>query len=133
MSRSGYDDDCDGRELAMWRGAVMSALRGKRGQRFLRELAAKMDAMEEKALIAESFHDTEEGGFCTLGVIGAARGVDMKGFISLEREEVAEIMYENDEGGPWRAPETPEVRWQRMRNWVQRQIKTTEQEPSCKP
>ncbi|TAL82050.1 MAG: hypothetical protein EPN62_05700 [Candidimonas sp.] len=144
MSRSGYNDDCDERELAMWRGAVTSALRGKRGQQFLRELATTMDAMEEKALIAESFHDTEDGGFCTLGTVGAARKVDMKDFIDLAREEVgevfgiapamaAEIMYENDEGGPWGSPETPEARWQRMRNWVQSQITPTPQEPPCKP
>jgi len=40
MSRSGYSDDCEGSELAMWRGQVASAKRGKRGQRFFRELVA---------------------------------------------------------------------------------------------
>ena len=34
MSRSGYTDECDGWELVRWRGAVNSAIRGKRGQAF---------------------------------------------------------------------------------------------------
>lgn len=139
MSRSGYSDECeDDWALICWRGAVTSALRGTRGQQFLRELANALDAMPEKVLIAESFHDTEDGGFCTLGTVGAARGIDMKDFIDLERNEVgeifgiapamaAEIMFENDEGGPW-SGETPNQRWQRMRNWVQSQIRPIPQE-----
>lgn len=35
MSRSGYSDDCYGWELICWRGAVNSAIKGKRGQSFL--------------------------------------------------------------------------------------------------
>jgi hypothetical protein len=45
MSRSGYSDDCSGRELVLWRGAVASALRGRRGQAFLRELVDALDAV----------------------------------------------------------------------------------------
>ena len=52
MSRSGYSDDCSGRELNLWRGAVESAIRGKRGQAFLREMLVALDAMPEKRLIA---------------------------------------------------------------------------------
>ncbi len=39
MSRSGYQDDCEG--LNLYRGTVRRAIRGKRGQAFLRELADK--------------------------------------------------------------------------------------------
>lgn len=54
MSRSGYSDDYDGDnwDLIRWRGAVTSAIRGKRGQAFLREALAALDAMPEKQLIA---------------------------------------------------------------------------------
>ena len=38
MSRSGYCDELEQSELAMWRGQVASAIRGKRGQAFLVEL-----------------------------------------------------------------------------------------------
>jgi hypothetical protein len=43
MSRSGYVDDVDQKDLAMYRGAVASAIRGKRGQALLREMREAMD------------------------------------------------------------------------------------------
>lgn len=111
MSRSGYidDGDCDD-VLAMgrWQGQVASAIRGKRGQTALRELAAAMDAMPAKVLAADSLV-TADGEFCTLGVLGQARGLDMapidpddwdavaKAF-NLAPAMVREIVYENDEG-----------------------------------
>ena len=66
MSRSGYSDDCDTWPLICWRGAVASALRGKRGQQFLIELRDALDAMPEKRLIAEQLQDGT-GCHCTLG------------------------------------------------------------------
>lgn len=55
MSRSGYtDDDDDPLATGRWRAQVRSAIRGKRGQAFLRELIAALDAMPEKALITEN-------------------------------------------------------------------------------
>jgi hypothetical protein len=136
MSRSGYSDDCQGRELNLWRGAVNSAIRGKRGQAFLREALAALDAMPEKRLIPDSLHEPASGEFCTLGVVGAARGMDMKPLEYSERDGVAqafdisealaaEIMFENDEHTSyayWKNPETPEQRWSRMRAWVANQI-----------
>lgn len=53
MSRSGYSDDDDddgGSRLNLWRGAVERAIKGKRGQAFLRELGAALDAMPDKRL-----------------------------------------------------------------------------------
>lgn len=131
MSRSGYNDDCGGWELIRWRGAVASAIRGHRGQQFLRELAAAMDAMPEQRLGAHSLQ-TAEGEYCTLGVVGAARGITMTSVDDWDRLDVAdalsiapalaaEIMHMNDEAGPWHG-ETPEQRWQRMREWVGEQI-----------
>lgn len=107
MNRSGYSDDCDGWDLIRWRGAVMSALRGKRGQSALREIAAALDALPAKELAAESLV-TEEGEFCTLGALGHARGMDMSSIDPEDRQAVAEafgiaeamaaeIMFVNDE------------------------------------
>ncbi len=76
MSRSGYHEDIDNWQLIMWRGRVASAIRGKRGQGLLKELLAALDAMPEKELHRGSFA-TPEGEFCTLGVLGAARGTKM--------------------------------------------------------
>lgn len=127
MSRSGYCDDCDDDYLAIgrWRAMVKSAIRGRRGQKFLRDTIAALDAMPEKRLIAEELRD--DGEVCTLGAVLIARGADPDGFDPEEHGLLAkeldiapclvqEVEYENDEGA-WR--ETPEQRWQRMRKWVE--------------
>lgn len=130
MSRSGYSDDCGGWDLICWRGAVKSALKGKRGQAFLIELRDAMDAMPAKRLIADSLE--AEGEFCTIGVVGAKRGVDMAALDPDDRDAVgeafgispamaSEIVFMNDEGS-WQA-EAPEQRWVRMRKWVESNIK----------
>ncbi len=130
MSRSGYSDDCGGWGLVCWRGAVKSVLSGKRGQSFLVELRDALDAMPDKRLIADSLQ--AEGEFCTIGVVGAKRGVDMTSLDPDDREAVgeafgispamaSEIVFMNDEGS-WQK-ETPEQRWVRMRKWVESNIK----------
>lgn len=110
MSRSGYSDDFgddDPLALGRWRAAVKSAINGKRGQAALRETLAALDAMPEKALIGESLV-TADGEFCTLGVLGAARGLQMTGVDPEDADAVAEIfeiapamvreiVFENDE------------------------------------
>lgn len=141
MSRSGYSDDCGGWDLICWRGAVKSALKGKRGQAFLIELRDAMDAMPDKRLVTDTLE--ADGQFCTLGVLGAKRGLDMARIDSHCRESVsqafgiakamaAEIVFENDErDGKYELQadgryklihETPERRWLRMRKWVDSHI-----------
>ena len=132
MSRSGYHDDFENWSLIRWRGAVASATRGAKGQRLLTDLAAAMDAMPVKRLIPDSLI-TADGEFCTLGVLGQARGIDIKALDADDFDSVAqafgvapalarEIVFENDEGS-WNT-ETPEQRWQRMREWVRQNTKT---------
>src|ERR1700675_4829762 len=99
MSRSGYTDEMDDQwALICWRGAVASAIRGKRGQAFLREMLTALDAMPEKQLIYEELeiqksmshwgiHDT--GEVCALGSVGKARGIDMSELDPYDRETVA--------------------------------------------
>ena len=110
MSRSGYVDDCDydgNWSFICFRGAVTSAINGKRGQALLKEIAAAMDAMPVKTLAAESLVNVD-GEFCTLGVLGNVRGLDMKSVDPEDWDAVAklfgiapamvrEIVYENDE------------------------------------
>lgn len=146
MSRSGYSDDCGGWDLIRWRGAVNSAIRGARGQRLLRELAAAMDAMPVKELVADEFQG--DGCFCALGVVGAARGLDLSALDIEDREGVAqafgvatalaaEIMDVNDNSGNYwgRYPvgivtaeemrlaerRDREKRWHDVRAWVAQQ------------
>jgi len=142
MSRHGYTDDGDDPlATGRYQAQVASAIRGKRGQAFLRELAAAMDAMPVKVLIAEELIN-EEGDCCAIGVVCKSRGLDVSNVDPEEPTEVgslvgiahqlaAEIEYENDdyyhferdENGNWhRVEETPEQRWVRMRKWVELKI-----------
>lgn len=108
MSRSGYSDDCDDEwALIRWRGAVASAIRGKRGQAMLREMVLALDALPEKRLAAGELV-TEGGDCCALGAVGLSRGLDMAPIdphdldsvaeaFNLTNALVAEIAYHNDE------------------------------------
>lgn len=127
MSRSGYSDDCE--NVAMWRGAVASALRGRRGQAFLKEMLAAFDALPAPRLIENDL--AREGEVCAIGAVGKARGIDMSRIDPEDHDTVAcsfdiahamacEIMYMNDEF-EWKK-ETPEERFSRMRKWVAAQI-----------
>jgi len=131
MSRSGYSDDCTDWSLICWRGAVKSAIRGKRGQEFLREMIAALDAMPEKALVVGSLQ-TEEGDVCAMGAVALKRGLDVKDVDPEDREQVAEtfgiaramaaeIAYENDEDFCW-PKESPQQRWVRMRKWAEENL-----------
>lgn len=125
MSRSGYVEDCDNLEL--YRAAVDRALRGKRGQSFLRELVAALDVMPEKVLIAGELINGA-GGCCAIGVVCKARRMerieDIDYFdpdsvaraIGVAGSMAAEIEYMNDEEGS--VCETPAQRWVRMRKWA---------------
>lgn len=136
MSRSGYNDyDGDYSEIMTinWRGAVASAMRGKRGQAFLKEMLAAFDAMSEKRLIKNDLE--KEGAVCALGAVGVARKIDMSvadphdyttiaSTFGIASAMAQEIMYYNDEvHWPNDRNETPEQRFIRMRAWIAAQIK----------
>jgi hypothetical protein len=138
MSRSGYSDDCEGLEL--YRGAVASAIRGKRGQAFLKEMLAALDALPEKRLIAGSLIDGSQ--VCAIGSVGLARGMNHMRWLDPEDPEqiaaafniapalVREVEFENDDD--WGVftdhrrlesdTERERQRFERVRAWVLRQI-----------
>ena len=138
MSRSGYSYDFSEWDRIRWRGAVESALRGRRGQAFLVEMRAALDAMPEKRLIEDALV-TPDGQVCAIGSVFKARGTDVSDLDPDDYEQVAkasgladamvrEIAHENDECYYGR-PETPEARWLRMRAWVDKQIAASEPLP----
>ena len=128
MSRSGYCDywEADQWEMIRWRGAVESALRGKRGQAFLREMIDALDDLPEKKLIAHELV-TPDGECCALGAVALRRGLDVSGIDPEEREQVAglfgiaeamaaEVMFLNDDMSEGH-------RWRWMRDWAERNIR----------
>lgn len=130
MSRSGYSDDCEGVQL--WRANVERAIHGRAGQSFFMELLAALDALPHKRLIPHELVDGSE--CCALGAVALARGMDVTKIDESEPEEVAaafgiramlaqEITYMNDE---YQRLNTPEERWQRIRNWVVSNLDATQ-------
>ncbi len=146
MSRAGYSDDLDEGDLARWRGAVTSAIKGKRGQAFLRELEAAMVALPEKSIIGGAF--AYEGQVCALGTVtlqrklsgGATRaeaiaqimeewpsdpdeyaeecGDDAAREFNIAQAMAREIMYVNDESYSSKGPD----RYAEVLKWVRAQI-----------
>ena len=135
MSRSGYNNDNieDPWRWIMWRGAVASAIRGARGQAFLRELIDTLDAMPKKTLVVGELQ--ADGEFCALGVVGQARGIDLTTLdtenwrqisdtFDIARPLAREIMFENDEGSCWRDAQGTD-RWAHMRRWAESKLNKT--------
>jgi hypothetical protein len=115
-----------------WRGAVASCIRGKRGQAFLRELLAALDAIESQRLIGESL-ENEHGEVCALGAVGRARGLDLSevdyedheavaNFFGIAEKLAQEIMWVNDEWVHRNNVPGMTERYRRVREWVLDQI-----------
>ena len=144
MSRSGYtDDEAYSGQFAMWRGAVNSAIKGRRGQAFLKEMLAALDAMPVKRLVDDELEKTdmipcshwgmfEAHSVCAIGAVGVARGIDMSkidahdpdtvaGKFGIARALACEIVYMNDELASGKN-ETPEARFVRMRRWIESEL-----------
>lgn len=134
MSRSGYSDEIGHIwSWICWRGAVTSAIRGKHGQAFLREMAAVLDAMPVKELAAHELVE-EDGSVCALGAVGVSRGIPNLAEIDAHDERAVaeafgipralacEIMYVNDEMPKWLNMSSAS-RWLCVREWVEQQLR----------
>lgn len=145
MSRSGYGYDVSTWDQIRWNGALKSAIRGKRGQAFFREMLAALDALPVKEL-EEGLFLRETGECCAMGAVARSRfsgdpeqikeiveadddwypldGNDAADILDIPRTLACHIAYENDEGGPWNdgRAETSAERFARMRAWVVGQI-----------
>lgn len=115
-------------------------MRGQRGDAFLHEMLAALDALPVKEL--ESSALIYEGRACVLGAVALSRKIDaeklepfndpncgpvagdMAELFGIPRALAAEVMHENDEG-TW-GTETPEARFKRMRAWIVAQIEANE-------
>lgn len=123
MSRSGLheDDYYDPLTYGRWRAQVRSATRGKRGQSFLKDMLAALDAMPDKRLIAGELvfdgspefpwpYELEDiivggdqlvkgngetvrvGDVCALGSLCVRRGLDMSKFSQGDPEFIADAV-----------------------------------------
>lgn len=72
------DEDRPG-QFALWQANCDRSIRGKVGQRELRELKAALLALPEKRLIHGALED-EEGGVCAIAAYGKRKGVDLSKF-----------------------------------------------------
>jgi hypothetical protein len=140
VSRSGYVDYYDDHwQLGIWRGQVASAIRGRRGQAFLRELIEALDALPEKRLIRGALQTVPAfippnialPQVCAIGAVGVRRGIDLDRLdqqaprviadaLGIAHQLVSEIEYMNDDAA-WTA--TPESRWHAMRAWAIRNLR----------
>lgn len=138
MSRSGYSEDWDDNTGWLYRGAVKRALQGRRGQAFLKEMLTALDALPVKELVAWELE--KDGSVCAIGAVGKARGIDMaklnpedadtvSGTFGIAPAMAREIAYENDEANY--KPETPAERYQRVRLWIESEIKPASDIDAC--
>lgn len=129
MGRHGYTDDYDDDvlQLGRWRAQVASATRGRRGQRFLRDVIRALDALPEKILIKGDLVN-EEGEVCALGAVGKYRAVNIDDMDSEDWEALGsvfdiadqlaqETMFVNDEHFG-----TDDTRWLSVRAWAVKQL-----------
>lgn len=136
MSRHGYsegDGDYDNWQMIMWSGQLASAVRGKRGQAFFKDLVVALEEIPVKRLVANELR--KDGEVCTLGALGTKRGMNLEKLDPEDYEIVAcefniatqlarEVTYWNDEVCE---SLTPEERWTKMHSWATNKIKKPEQ------
>lgn len=90
MSRLNYADEEDRPgQFALWDANCRRSLKGKTGQRELRELEAALLALPEKRLIKDALTD-DRGGVCAIGCYARHKGLDLSKF---------DPEYESDEVG----------------------------------
>jgi hypothetical protein len=74
MSRLYFDDDWDYNVEGLQQGWLRSAIRGKRGQQFLRELVTALDALPTPELCCGALEDAQTGCCCAFGAVRRLRG-----------------------------------------------------------
>jgi hypothetical protein len=131
MSRSGYSDDITTWSLICWRGAVKSAINGKRGQAFLKEMLEALDNLPEKKLIYGELV-TPGGEVCAIGSVMAKRGIDVKGIDINDPDQIAELVgisqalvreIEDINDDKYWGTGSPEKRFAGVRQWIVENLK----------
>ena len=149
MSRFWEDESDDPLDYARYEAAKRSTLRGRRGQAFLRELVAALDALPRPELSEGALGDRRTGCVCALGAIALAQGDSFddlakdNGNWSLdetaERYSISptlanEIISANDDWRDGNAVNVRRSRWRHVRAWaVHHLIEPAQPTPTPEP
>lgn len=125
------DDESFPGQFHIWQANCERSLRGKAGQRELRELEAALLALPSKRLIHGSLTN-EEGEVCAIACYAKHKGVDLSKFDpEYESDEVGiaagmprlvawKVVEQNDIAADRRL--TPEERYEKVLAWVREQL-----------
>ena len=146
MSRLRYydDDDCSTSEEGLRRGWLQSAIRGQRGQRFLRELVAALDALPTPELSSGALEDAKTGCCCAFGAVRRLRGPENVGIWFHPEEEdmtpdnLAEpfgvsntlawaVVQVNEDMSEDNTEQARRRRWAEVRSWAVRHLQEANQ------
>jgi hypothetical protein len=134
-----YDDDSDPSQEGLAAGALRSAIRGERGQRFIRDLVQALDALPLPDLAAGALEDEETGCPCAFGAVRRFRGADAVPlwFHPMEEDVTPDnlakpfnvsktlawaVVQVNEDGMIGNDEETRRLRWKRVRDWAVRRL-----------
>lgn len=128
MSRISYSDEEDyPGQFELWQANCLRSLRGKVGQRELRELHAALLALPDKRLICCELVD-EDGAVCAIGVYAKHKGLDLQRFDPDEETDEVGVEAGMPRLAAWKIVEmndielshlTPEERYRQMLSWVE--------------
>lgn len=139
------DDDLDPSREGLVAGALRSAVRGKRGQRFILDLVQALDALPSPELAAGALEDETTGCCCAFGAVRRFRGSEAVPlwFDPMEEDltpdhlaepfNVSEtlawaVVQANEDGMTGNEESTRRRRWKVVKDWAVRQLIPTTQE-----
>ena len=133
------DEESFPNQFELWEANCQRSLRGKAGQRELRELEAALLALPAKRLVHGVLR-TDDGDVCAIGAYGQYKGVDLTEFDPEDESDkvgvaggmphlVAWAVVDLNDGylgwyyGDVFVRYTPEQRYDKMLAWVRAQLK----------
>ena len=133
MSRTWEGESDDPLDRGRYEAAKRSTLRDRRGQAFLRELIAALDALPRPELSEGALGDSDTGCVCALGAVALAQGdpfeelakdegnwspEDAAGWYDISPTLANEIISANDDWRDGNSPDVRQSRWRHVRAWA---------------
>lgn len=133
MSRTWEGESDDPLDWGRYEAAKRSTLRGRRGQAFLRELIAALDALPRPELSEGALGDRRTGCVCALGAVALAQGdsfddlaadngnwgpEDAADWYNISPTLANEIISANDDWRDGNSVDVRQSRWRYVRGWA---------------